>query len=271
MRILHLSSEYPPAPVHGLGRYAHEVAEAQAALGHVVEVFTNCFGGKEHQSVRNGVILKRVHFPPPPKAPITCAMLLHFNLQLVERVIEEQLAGIGTAFDIVNAHDWLTVPAAFHICRLLKRPLVTTVHDVIFNKVRHRKFTVEDEYVAGIENWACHVSNRIIALSDSVKREVILSYHANEDKVAVIPGGIGMTPLSADEFDAVVLWRNKIMPPDDDLLLFAGRFDPEKGILVLLEAVQKLATLRPQWLEIGTCWPGGCYKKPLSEKLQNWD
>ena len=245
MRILHLSSEYPPAPVHGLGRYAHEIAEAMAARGHFVEVFTNSLNGKEHETVRNGVSIKRVHFPPPPKAPVTSAMLLHFNLQLVERVIEERLAGGATGFDVVNAHDWVTVPAAFHICRLLKCPLVTTIHDVVFNKVRHRQFTAEDAYVAGVENWACHASNRVIVLSESVKKEVLEAYHADANRVAVVPGGVGIAPLSESEFDAVSKWRCKVLPPDEDLLLFAGRLEAEKGLFVLLEAVRKLADIRP--------------------------
>lgn len=39
MRIIHLSSEYPPQQVYGLGRYVRELAEAQTASGHSVEVF----------------------------------------------------------------------------------------------------------------------------------------------------------------------------------------------------------------------------------------
>jgi glycogen synthase len=87
LRILHLASEYPPQPVYGLGLYVRELAEAQAELGHDVEVVTNSLGGREEETVRQGVLVRRVRFPPPPKAPATSAMVLHFDLQLVERRI----------------------------------------------------------------------------------------------------------------------------------------------------------------------------------------
>ena len=247
MRVLHLSSEYPPAPIFGLGRYVHELAEAQVAHGDSVVVCTNSLGGRDYESIRNGVIVKRVHFPSPPKAPGTAAMLLHFNFQMIERILEERLSGVSQPIDVVNAHDWLTVPAAFHICRLLKCPLVTTIHDVIFNKVRHRHFTNEDAYVAGIENWACHISNKVIVLSESVKSELISAYLAKERNVEVVPGGVGIVPFKEHEFNTVARWRQKILADNEDLILYVGRFDSEKGVFVLLDAIRELTAKQDGW------------------------
>jgi len=47
MNILHLSSEFPPQAVYGLGRYVHEMAHAQAAAGHHIDVITNSMGEQE--------------------------------------------------------------------------------------------------------------------------------------------------------------------------------------------------------------------------------
>src|SRR5258708_3965301 len=118
MRILHLSSEYPPQQIFGLGRYVQELAQLQARRGHVTQVITNSHGGQDVESRLENLSVRRVHFPPPPKAPAVSAMLLHFNLQLVERCLEDH-----SDWDVINAHDWLTFPAAFHIARLLNRPL----------------------------------------------------------------------------------------------------------------------------------------------------
>ena len=46
MRVFHLSSEYPPQQVFGLGRAVHDLAVAQAGLGAEVHVVTNSIGGK---------------------------------------------------------------------------------------------------------------------------------------------------------------------------------------------------------------------------------
>lgn len=238
--ILHLSSEYPPQQVFGLGRYVRDLAEAQASLGNTVTVITNSLGGEEHETVVNGVFVKRVHFPPPPKAPTTSAMLLHFNLQLVERCLETIRQKIIPHFDVINSHDWLTVSAGVHLARLLDCPLVTTIHDVIFDKVRGRPFSSEDTYIAGIENWACQVSGRLVVLSQLVKQEIVRAYHADIGKIIVVPGGVSMPSLKDSEAQDIQIFRRKFCNDDQDLALFVGRLDAEKGVFTLIEAVVKL-------------------------------
>jgi glycogen(starch) synthase len=245
MRILHLSSEFPPQSVFGLGRYVDELSRCQSRSGHFVEVVTNSFGGMDSEKVIDGVCVSRVHFPPPPKAPNTSAMLLHFNLQLVERCVKRKIKSVDQErYDVINAHDWLTVPAAFHLGKLLDTPVVTTLHDIIFNKVHAREFNSDDAYIAGVENWACHTSSAIIVLSESVRKEILASYHVARDRVHVIPGGVGITPIIEDELHIIAAWRAKLAPNDEDLFLYAGRLDPEKGLRTLINAALQLRKIR---------------------------
>lgn len=254
--ILHLSSEYPPQSVFGLGRYVKELAETQAEAGHRVVVMTNSHGGKEADVNRNGVRVMRTHFPPPPKAPSSSSMLLHFNLQLMELCMRESGRGGEQAFDVVCAHDWLTVPAAFHISRVLERPVVTTIHDVIFNKAGGRDFLPEDKFIAGIENWACHFSNKVIVLSETVKRELVRSYHAPADRVEVVPGGVGVSFLDSSETDRLCDWRSSRVGEEDDFVLYVGRLDPEKGLPALLQASLIMREQRPQGWRVGLAGTG---------------
>src|SRR5205823_5592764 len=60
LRILHVSSEYPPAKVYGLGRFVHGLARAQAALGETVFVLTNSEGGAQDDVVLDGVWVHRI-------------------------------------------------------------------------------------------------------------------------------------------------------------------------------------------------------------------
>lgn len=242
--ILHLASEYPPAPVFGLGRYVHELAQAQVACGIQVHVITNSIGGDQPDTTIDGVRVTRVHFPPPPKAPAASAMLLHFNLQLVERCVSLRQTESHLAYDAIVAHDWLTVPAAIHLSRILGCPLMAVIHDVVFNKVRNRPFTPEDAYIAGIENWACHSAAKIIVLSSAVRHELLEHYHANPAAIELIPSGVGIRPLAQAEVAKVTAWRGKHLPHDSDLLLYAGRLDPEKGVTTLLKALARLKQQR---------------------------
>lgn len=266
MKILHLSSEFPPQTVYGLGRYVSELSEAQSRLGHSVEVLTNSLGGKESDREWNGVRVRRVHAPPPPKAPTTSSMLLHFNLQLVERCVESILHE-NAGFDVVNTHDWLTFSAGFHLARLLKCPLVSTIHDVIFNKVKGREFGKEDAFVAGIENWACHVAARTIVLSETVRVELLKSYHALGDRVCVVRGGVGIKPLDRGQLDALATLRRKYVEDDEALLAYVGRLDGEKGLQTLLRACDALRSMRPNGWRV-VLIGGGVLRDQLEQAVE---
>jgi len=239
MHITHFCSEYPPQPVFGLGRYVEEMARSQVAEGHIIEIFTNSLGGTDHEVIQNGVYVKRVHFPPPPKAPASSAMLLHFNLQLMERCWETYRNSTKKP-DVIVAHDWLTFSVSYHCARALQVPLVIVLHDVIFNKVKDREFNPEDEYVAGIERWACQTASQIVVLSNTVRDEIVSHYSAPAERVSVIPGGVGIEPPRESDLSRLEQWRRKICPDNTDLVLYAGRLDAEKGISVLLNAVHEL-------------------------------
>lgn len=273
MKILHLSSEYPPQNVFGLGRYVEELAAAQAELGHDMEVITNSHGGKESDVIRSGVRIRRVHFPPPPKATVTSAMILHFNLQVVERCVEQRFGGEDCSYDIVNCHDWLTFPAAFHLGRLLKVPIVTTIHDVIFNKVCGRAFAAEDAYVAGVENWACHTSGRVIVLSNTVRAEAVKAYHASPERVCVVPGGVGIKPIDASDMPGIREWRRSKAEDNEALLVYVGRLDPEKGIWSLLNAAKRLKAARPSGWRLAVIGSGSlserAKKQAVADALQD--
>jgi len=55
-----LASEYPPLQVFGLGPAVHDLAVAQAELGHEVHVVTNSIGGRDPDAVVEGVHVRRV-------------------------------------------------------------------------------------------------------------------------------------------------------------------------------------------------------------------
>ena len=88
MRVLHLSSEYPPQKVFGLGRFVHDLALAQARQGDEVTVVTNSLGGEEHDAVKDGVHVCRISFPPPPKPPLSETQVLQFNVSAVARAMQ---------------------------------------------------------------------------------------------------------------------------------------------------------------------------------------
>src|SRR6185369_17480695 len=128
MRILHVSSEYPPQKVFGLGRYVSDLSRELAGQGHEVHVLTNSIGGVDRDVEDHGVHVHRVEYPPPPMPPTPAAPVLAYNVHLQQRASSLEARGLGDP-EVVVSHDWLTAVAAHRIARRFGLPHVWTVHD----------------------------------------------------------------------------------------------------------------------------------------------
>ncbi len=233
MNILHLASEFPPARIFGLGRYVHDLSAAQSRRGHEVHVLTNSLSGKDQDVLLGQVHVHRINFPSPPMPIDGPTQVTQFNICLLERLfqIEKDLRKP----DVIVAHDWLTVLAAQEARLRLGGRLVLTMHDTVIGKTFGR-LTNEDKYIALIERWACQVADAIVAVSPLVLHELTSLYEAPPAKGRVVPCGVSESWFSSVPSEHLPDLRSALAEPEEPLLLFVGRLDPEKGVDVLLEA-----------------------------------
>jgi glycogen(starch) synthase len=242
MRILHISSEYPPAKIYGLGRFVHGLARAQAAAGDEVIVLTNSSGGAEDDVVIDGVRLHRISFPNPPRPPDGHGEVLQFNHGVLARFLDriERFRNV----DVVASHDWLTAIAAREIARALEKPLVVTFHDEVIGK--HFGVLPPDAlFVRDLERLTAHDATRVVANSRFIAREIVRHYGVPEDRVIPIPGGIDPAPFRVTADHRVADFRAALASPDDVLVAYLGRLDAEKGLETLAEAALRAASERP--------------------------
>ncbi|HOX07936.1 MAG TPA: glycosyltransferase [Planctomycetota bacterium] len=234
MRILHLSSEYPPQKVFGLGRFVYDLAGAQAAAGDEVCVVTNSFSGERYDIVERGVRVARVHFPPPPKPAEESATVMQFNTQVLERaapIIEQWRP------DVINVHDWLTAAAGEVLKAVHGLPLVMTVHDTVMGK-SFGELDNERKFIGRIEEWICRRADRVIANSSWVKRELVDTYGAPPGKVGVTPCAVDVSAFAVSpDIEHLDAFRRVLAQPDEPIVLYVGRLDPEKGLEVLMNAL----------------------------------
>ncbi|MEN6344192.1 MAG: glycosyltransferase family 4 protein [Armatimonadia bacterium] len=242
MRVLHVSSEYPPIQVFGLGRAVQSLATAQASLGADVHVVTNSIGGQDRDVTMEGVRVHRIDFPSPPKPPDDTSAVIQFNisaLQTAARVADN--TGVP---DVIHVHDWLTV-----LCgRVLKwmhpaAQLVCTIHDTAQGKYFGRLERWQ-QYMAHLERWAGIEADSVICCSEFVRGEMIQHYDCPPGRIAVIPCGVDER-RSAVEGD-LASFRTMFGAPDDLLVLYLGRLDQEKGVGVLLDAMSQVVGIVPQ-------------------------
>lgn len=233
MRILHLSSEYPPTQVFGLGRAVHGLAVAQAQQGHEVHVITNSLGGRDADCLVDGVQVHRIHFPPPPKPPDDTAAVVQFNVLLVQKTTG--LLQEGLAAEVVHAHDWLTVLAGRAVTHLQPAALLAvTVHDTAHGKY-FGHLTPPNQYCSFLERYAGAEADLVVCCSEHVRCELTGHYQVPGDKVAIIPCGVDPAHFAIDA--DLATFRQLFADPADHLVLYVGRLDAEKGIPHLLEAL----------------------------------
>jgi glycogen(starch) synthase len=242
VKILHLASEYPPQKVFGLGRFVHDLAKAQARRGDEPAVITNSLGGEEHDVLRDGVHVCRADFPPPPKPPLTETQVLQFNLSVISRAAGQMKK--GAHWEFINAHDWYLLPAADVLRRSLGAPVCLTMHDTIVGKLAGN-LTNPDKFIANAEMWGCRTADRVICCTAFMRKEVSERYGTPPNRIAVVPCGVDEETFRVRASEHVSLFRSVLARPDESIILYVGRLDPEKGIEALLGAIPEVLASEP--------------------------
>jgi glycosyltransferase involved in cell wall biosynthesis len=128
-------------------------------------------------------------------------------------------------------------------------PLVVTVHDLSFLFYPQSFRAMNRIYLRLFTQHSVHQAKRIIAVSESTKRDLIQQYGLSPAKVDVVHNGVdpGFQPLPTAQIAA---FRAKRGLPDR-FILFVGTLEPRKNVVRLIEAYARLPETRPPLLLIG--------------------
>ena len=228
MRVLHLTTEFPPVIYGGLGTAVGGWVGASASSGIAVGVLLveGPLVVAESHSYWSGHELASAAVPRVVETggitffQTTSAKAIETGVSVVERWRP----------DIVHLHTAMLWPVAREIQRRTKRPLVYHVHSVD-----------RAEYEIGAEPnlWLAHseaqeeaiaAAGRLIALSES-ERELLASYYpAARERIRVVGNGIADTETARSASE-----RTRSAPARV-VVLYSGRLVERKGIRDLLAA-----------------------------------
>ncbi len=139
-------------------------------------------------------------------------------------------------YDAIHAH-W-AVPQGI-IASILKRifhvPIVTTTHggDI---------YALRGGPMMRAKRWALRSSDRITAVSNSLRDEVI-ALGPDEARVSVLPMGVD-THRFAPEAGSLLL-RNELNPSHGPIILFVGRLVEKKGARYAIDAMPTIVLAHP--------------------------
>ena len=120
--------------------------------------------------------------------------------------------------DVIHAHDWLTIPAAFEAKRYSQKPLVLHVHATEYDRSGSGMNTLIYE----IERFGVKHADRVIAVSQYTKDILIQHYAADASKIEVVHNGVA--PKLSNLLKSSVKKTVK-----EKIVLYLGRLTFQKG------------------------------------------
>ena len=257
MKIALLVYEYPPKIVGGLGTYAAEITRKFVLLGHDVTVFTmnDDKGSLPTRELLRGIEIHRpVHIDVSDSLPDVIAedirkwgrgiqffsKILMYNYLSASKMINELVRRDDFKYDLVVAHDWLSVIAGISIKKELGIPLVFHVH----SNERGRTLGNGSEVVSSIERRGARMADFVVTVSYAMQDELIqVGFPA--EKIQVCYNGVDPEKYRLERVseEKVMEVKQRYGLGNDDLMtLFIGR-------LVWIKGVDKLIRAMPHVLE----------------------
>ena len=231
MKITILTNEYPPHIYGGAGVHVEYLTKELVKLS-PGEIDVLAFG--DQNSSEGSLHVEGVEAKTELEAqdPRHAKVLDTLQRDLI-------MAGKAGDSDIVHCHTWYTHFAGCLVRQLQGAKLVLTTHSL----EPHRPWKVEQlgsayHVSSWLERTAFQNAEGVIAVSESMKRDVHELYSVPDEKIAVIPNGIDLDEYKPT-FDEAVLKKYGI-DASRPFVLFVGRITRQKGILHLANALKYL-------------------------------
>lgn len=228
-----LTWEYPPYKVGGIAAHCADLTRALADQGHEVEVIS--YGESEEREKRRGVNIHRV--PSSDNATDTVSWSTYLGHQMEKKAIELHRQ---EKFDLIHAHDWMTVPGAAGIKKLLDIPLVFTLHST-----QRGRDGIESTYqrkINDLEWYGTYEAQEVISVGKMLKKEIRGMFEVPESKIEYIPNGIDLESFDHHQLTAK---REDYAGDWEKLILFVGRLVKQKGVSYLMQAMPSILKDHP--------------------------
>ena len=261
MKIAVLVYEYPPKIVGGLGTYAAEITRKFVLMDNDVTVFTmnDDAGTLPRREIWRGIEIHRpLHIDVSDSLPDVIAedikkwgrglhlfgKLLVYNYLTASKLINELIRKEGVKYDVVVAHDWLSIMGGITVKKESGLPLVFHVHST----EKGRTLGNGSSVVSNIELRGANMADMIVTVSYAMKDELIQSGFPRE-KIQVAYNGVDPQKYNPASFPAEQVRKIRELyglKDDDYMILFLGRLVGVKGVDKLIMAMPHILSKIPK-------------------------
>ena len=245
-----LTTDYFPPHIGGVETVTYELANHLSRMGHRVSVVTLSSQNAKPAESTDGVKVYTARCYDPTDILGVQTAFSSAAGRLIRDICKKEEA------DVIHAHNlyYFTTIAASANKKLVKLPLVTTLHIGTTSRLDGSMRLLTKIYERTVGKWILDRSDHIIAVSDAVKRYA-RALNVDEWKISVIPNGIDLCENSPN-------LRNE--KKTHVRVAFVGRLISNKGPQYLLQAAPSVLHDFPEveFLIVG----GG----PLHSTLQSY-
>ncbi len=226
--------------VGGIAFHVSELACALQRKSHEVHVFTRL--GSPHQAHYECIFGVHYHRCPYPSSQDfiedvnnMCRSFVHYFFETEDYI---------GPFDIIHAHDWLTSNAVVWIKEARTHKAVMTFHSTEYGRCGNSFFGGNSARVRDHERHGSYCADRVIAVSNALKNEVLWMYNLPSQKVTTIYNGVNYRDYDG-WIDAGAVRRQYEIGPLDPMVLFVGRIVYQKGPDLLVESIPYILKYHP--------------------------
>lgn len=156
-----------------------------------------------------------------------------YGESLLEEVERYALVGKSIAksgdFDLIHAHDWMSILAAVEAKKESGKPMVYHVHSTEYDRNPGKM----NKRVMEIEKYGLEQADRIIAVSQRTKNMLVENYGISGDKIDVIYNAV-------EKGDTIEFDKKVEHLKDKKIVLFLGRITSQKGPEFFIKAAKKV-------------------------------
>ena len=223
----------------GLNVYVREVCTAFSDRGIATDVFTR--RGADDPEMEALAPLSRVIYLPAGRGGDKYSLLERVPKFAAE--IAQFASRNGLAYDLLYSHYWLSGEVACILRPQLAAGWAHIAHTLgmVKNRALATGATPEPSVRIRIEGQIAQEADLLIASTADEARELVDDYHANPERVFVVPAGVDLSMFQPlDRVEA----RRTIGFDEGRLLLFVGRLERLKGAEVAIRALSLLRDRR---------------------------
>ena len=228
LKVTMFTNEYPPNIYGGAGVHVDYLVRE---LSKLMKVDVRCFGDQDYTAdnvkVRGYKEWDKLKENSDPRYQ---KVLGPFSIDLA--MVKDEIDS-----DILHCHTWYTFMAGFLDKKLYDKPLVVTIHSLEpLRPWKEEQLGNGYKLSSWMEKTGIEAADRVIAVSQGSKEDILKYYNIPEEKAEVIYNGIDLNQYQKTDRNIA----RKKYGIEGKYILFVGRISRQKVITYLIDAVKYL-------------------------------